>query len=111
MGFTFTVLVSNEETNEEAHDMEISSSFHDIVTVESKMQEKVDANHPFVEDLVSAGYTVEQSIYAVEKCGALDTAMEYLHQKDDDDGKELLPFSPRGAKKPEDNTLTKDGTQ
>lgn len=72
--------------------MQMSSSF-DIVTVESEMQEQVDENHPIVQDLVSAGYTVEQSIDGVEKYETLDATMEYLEQQvlDEDNEADLIP--------------------
>ncbi len=72
--------------------MQMSSSF-DIVTVESEMPEQVDEHHSVVQDLVSAGYTVEQSIDAVEKYETLDAAMEYLDQQvlDEDVERDLIP--------------------
>lgn len=75
--------------------MHVGSSF-EIVTVESEMQEQVDEHHPVVQDLVSAGYTIEQSIDAVEKYETLDPAMEYLEQQvlEADDERDLIPSRP-----------------
>lgn len=72
--------------------MHMSSSIS-IVTIESAMQEPVDEHHGVVQDLVSAGYDVEQSIDAVEKRETLEAAMEYLDQQvvDDDDEQVLIP--------------------
>ena len=40
----------------------------------------VDAFHPTVQELVEAGYDVEQSIHAVEYDDRLEGAMDYLLQ-------------------------------
>ena len=76
--------------------MEASTSF-DIITMQSEMQEPVDEDHATVKELVSAGYTVDQSIDAVEKFDTLDSAMEYLDQQvlDEDDEQDLIPSRPR----------------
>ena len=72
-----------------------ASSFFDIVTVETEMQEQVDENHTIVKELISAGYTVERSLGAVNKYDTLDAAMNYLDQQDLDDGEnDLIPFRP-----------------
>lgn len=75
--------------------MEVSASF-DIITVQSEMQEPVDEDHAVVKELVSAGYTVDQSINAVEKFDTLESAMEYLDQQvlDEDDEQDLIPSRP-----------------
>ena len=75
--------------------MQMSSSF-EIVTVQSEMQEPVDENHAVVQDLISAGYAVEQSIDAVEKFETLEAAMEYLDQLvlDEDNEKDVIPSKP-----------------
>ena len=69
-----------------------------IVNIESAMQEPVDEHHSVVQDLVSAGYNVEQSIHAVEKRETLEAAMEYLDQQvvddEDDDEHVLIPSAP-----------------
>lgn len=86
------ILFSLGSHKAEESPMQMSSSF-DIVTVESEMQEQVDENHPIVRDLVSAGYTVEQSIDGVEKYETLDATMEYLEQQvlDGDNEADLIP--------------------
>lgn len=58
--------------------LEIASSFHDIETIESKLEEYVDINHPIVQDLISADYSEERSILAVRKFRTLDAAMAFL---------------------------------
>ncbi len=85
----------SHEISSKVPSKQISSSL-DIAVVESEMQEQVDENHPVVQDLVSAGYTVEQSIDAVEKYEILDAAMDYLDQQalDEDDEKDLIPSRP-----------------
>ena len=43
-------------------------------------KQRVDAFHPTVQELVEAGYDVEQSIHAVEYDDRLEEAMDYLLQ-------------------------------
>ena len=48
--------------------------------IEAHVNQKqlVDEFHPTVKQLVEAGYSVEQSIDAVEHCEGLEGAMDYL---------------------------------
>ena len=55
-----------------------ASSGPRIIMIEKTAEETVDENNPIVLDLVSAGYTVEQSIDAVEKYRTLEAALNYL---------------------------------
>ena len=87
----FSVVDSCEVDNSPLY---ISSSFHDIETIESEMQEYVDRNHRFVQDLISANYPEEQSILAVQKFGTVEGAMEYLEQINEGDVKEDCRQSP-----------------
>lgn len=48
--------------------------------MQSAIQEPVDENNSVVKDLIAAGYSEEQSIEAVERCGILDAALEYLEE-------------------------------
>ena len=79
---------------------DMSFSF-EVVTIESEMEEPVDENHPVVKDLVSANYTLEQSIDAVERYETLEAAIDYLDQQaldDDGDDDDVIP-SKRNYKK------------
>lgn len=53
--------------------------------VEKIVKEPVDENNAAVMDLVAAGFTVEQSIDAVNKCGNLEAALTYLEGCEVDD--------------------------
>lgn len=75
----------------------ISTTFDiDIATVETEMQEQVNEDHPVVKELVSAGYDLDKTIGAVEKCGTLPASLEYLDQQviDENDEKELISSKP-----------------
>lgn len=61
--------------------MVTGSASYNITTIESVMQEPIDEDHPIVQDLVSAGYSVEESIDAVERCETLEEALAYLERK------------------------------
>ena len=49
-----------------------------IVTVEKPVQEPIDEHNSIVQDLVSAGYTVEKSVETVAKYPSLEAALEHL---------------------------------
>ena len=75
--------------------MEIGSGSHDIATIETKVQEHVDKDHPLVKILVTADYDEGRSIVAVKKCGALEKAVEFLNRRNDgQDEEEELRKSP-----------------
>ena len=42
------------------------------------VKEAVDVAHPGVQEVISAGYTIEESILAFETCGTAEDAVEYL---------------------------------
>ena len=68
-----------------------------IIKREASIQELVDEHHPVVKDLISAGYTVQQSIEAVEKCETLDASLNYIELlavEDDDDEEEVEDLIP-----------------
>lgn len=50
----------------------------DISHIDMSGKELVDENHPDVAALIRAGYTVDESIRAVEKCGTRKAALHYL---------------------------------
>lgn len=87
------IFIGSQETK--VCPMQVSTSF-DIITVESEMQEPVDENHAIVQDLLSAGYSLEQSIEAVERCETLEAAMAYLDQQilDEDTERDVIPSRP-----------------
>ncbi len=89
------VVIGPREVDESP--FEISSSFHDIETIESKLQEHVDKSHPIVQELISADYPEERSILAVRKFGTLDAAMKYLDQSNEGDGEKDCKGSPSKA--------------
>lgn len=63
-----------------------------IMKIKRAVRDTIDENHPIVLNLVSAGYTVEQSINAVENCGTLEGALDYLGTIDmDEEEGELFP--------------------
>ena len=51
---------------------------HSQVEVHVTQKQPVDEDHPTVQELVEAGYNVEQSIEAVEHSEKLEEAMDYL---------------------------------
>lgn len=57
-----------------------ATSAPQIKVIEKIVKEPIDENNAVVMDLISAGYTVEQSIHAVNKCGTLETALTYLER-------------------------------
>lgn len=60
--------------------------------IKRTVRDTIDENHSVVKNLVSAGYTVEQSINAVENCGTLEGALDYLGTVDmDEEEGELFP--------------------
>ena len=70
-----------------------------IITIDTTVCEPIDETHPAVMRLIEAGFSVEQSIEAVERCGGdLGTALDYLENliinegEIEDEGK-LLPSS------------------
>lgn len=48
----------------------------------------IDESHPDVAALVGAGYTTEESISAMEKCGTRKDALEYLEMLEAGDDEE-----------------------
>jgi hypothetical protein len=56
-----------------------------IVVVEKASRELVDENNAIVKDLVSAGYTVEQSIEAVDTYETLEAALDYLEMGEEEE--------------------------
>lgn len=58
-----------------------ASSAPRIIVIEKAPEEIVDENNPIVLKLKSAGYTLEQSIDAVDKYGELKAALEYLEME------------------------------
>ena len=73
-----------------------------IINIETVIQEPVDENHSVVIDLLSAGYSLEESIDAVERCETndpartLESAMEYLAELPAEDGEsDLFPSTQR----------------
>lgn len=66
--------------------------------MQSAIQEPVDENNSVVKELVAAGYSVEQSIEAVEKRETLDAALGYLEELaieeiEEDNGRDLIPYA------------------
>lgn len=63
-----------------------------IMQIKTVVHDTVDENHSIVKDLVSAGYTVQQGIDAMEKYGTLEGALDYLGTIDiDEEEDELFP--------------------
>ncbi len=88
--------VDSHESDEEA--VEISSSFPDIVTVESRIQDRVDETHPHVQRLIRAGYPEALSITAIRKFGTPNAAFDFLNmsgeEEEEKDGKNNSRKSP-----------------
>ncbi len=61
-----------------------ASSASQIIVIEIAVNEPIDENNSVVVDLVSAGYSVQESIDAVDKYGTLEAALSYLEMDDDD---------------------------
>lgn len=61
------------------------SSAPKIVVVDMAAKETIDENNATVVDLVSAGYTVEQSIDAVDRYGTLEAALNHLEMDEVDE--------------------------
>lgn len=61
--------------------------------IEKAAKEAIDENNAIVADLVSAGYTLEQSIDAVDRYGTLEAALDHLGEEDgeEDDEPEVIP--------------------
>ncbi len=86
-----------------------------IINVEAPIREPVNENHPVVIELLSADYTLEESIDAVERCEkyghdmTLDTvktlgsALDYLAQLDGEG--DLLPSTERHLSREDSQTL------
>lgn len=93
--FWNSVLGFHEHITSNEPSIPVNSSFK-IVTVESEIPEQVDENHFVVQELLSAGYNLEESIDAVECCETLDASIDYLDQKAlaENDDKELI-FRPK----------------
>ena len=65
-----------------------------ITTIKRAIKKTIDENNPIVLELVSAGYTVEKSIKAVDRCETLDEALNYLEiDEDDEDVLGIIPGS------------------
>ncbi len=76
--------VDSHESDEEA--MEISSSFPDIVIVESRIQDRVDETHPQVRRLIRAGYPEGLSITAIRKFGVPNAeAFDFLSGEEEEE--------------------------
>jgi hypothetical protein len=62
--------------------------------IEKATKEAVDEDHAVVVELVSAGFTVEQSIDAVDRYGTLEAALSYLEEdeeREDEDEAGVIP--------------------
>lgn len=66
------------DNNEDSTSPWIEGEVAGIIEIEEAFREAVDEDHSVVKDLVLAGYSLEQSIDAVENYGTLDAALEYL---------------------------------
>lgn len=66
-----------------------------IIRIERVIKEPIDENNSLVIKLMSAGYTVDQCIDAVDRCGSLEYALNYLELPEDDVDieKDLIPTS------------------
>ncbi len=62
-----------------------SSTFQDIVTVESKIQDYVDENHPHVKRLIRADYPEALSIIAIRKFGTPKAALDFLKRSGEEE--------------------------
>ena len=65
-----------------------------IRQIQSAIQEPVDEDNSVVKDLIGAGYSMEQSINAVERCETLEGALEYLGElvlDEEEDERDLIP--------------------
>ena len=69
--------------------------------------EAIDGNHWLVKELMSADYSMEESIGAVEKTGALDaaTALDYLQNQDENDDDQLLSINQKKFNHQDSNSL------
>lgn len=63
-----------------------ASSAPKIIVIKKAAKEAIDETNAIVVDLVSAGYTVEQSIDAVDRYGTLEAALTRLEM--DEEGEE-----------------------
>ena len=59
--------------------------------IEKAAKEAIDENNAIVADLVSAGYTLERSMDAVDRYGTLDAALEHLGEEEEDDEPGVIP--------------------
>ena len=58
--------------------------------------EPLNENNPIVQDLMNASFSLEKSIYAVEKYETLDAALDYLQgEEDDNKGEAVIPVVDR----------------
>lgn len=76
------------------------------VKIKKAVKKTVDENHPVVLKCVKAGYTMEQSIDAVAKCGSVVDSLSYLARADldeDDNEAELFPTSNKHHLFPEES--------
>lgn len=86
-----------------------------IMKIEAATRDTIDENHFVVKDLVSAGFSAEQSIDAVEKYGTLEAALSYLEvddmEEEEEVGKELFSSThkqlSREDSQPEDTFVMK----
>ena len=65
-----------------------------IIQVQSAIQEPVDENNSVIKELIGAGYSVEQSIVAVERYETLEGALAYLEDeamKEIEEDNDLIP--------------------
>lgn len=68
-----------------------------ITVIETIAEQPVDENHPGVVNLVSAGYTVDESIDAMDRCRTEEAALTYLGlaalQQDDEGEANVIPLT------------------
>ena len=61
-----------------------------IRQIEAQPQLPIDRNHPVVQQLISAEFSEEKSIDAVERYETLDRAMDYLMSAEIGEGEEMM---------------------
>ena len=57
-----------------------------IQQIEIEEQQPIDGHHPVVKQLVSAGFSLEESLVAVERFETLERAMNFLMLQDNEEG-------------------------
>lgn len=70
-----------------------ATSLPEITVIDKTAKETVDENNAMVVDLVSAGYSIDESIDAVDKYGTLEAALTHLEmdEEEEEEGGALLP--------------------